>query len=82
MTSAIFSNNELRVWNRKRRGNRILVGFPEDEKAELRKLGFRWDPENKSYYLKNPTSEAGDYVESGCEVQRFEEFQGREGRGV
>lgn len=58
MTSAYLRNGELRVYNRDNTKAHSCVAFPANEKAVLKKHGFKWDARNHSYYLENPSDDA------------------------
>ena len=69
MTNAYFRHGELRVYNRDNTKSHSCVAFPANEKAVLKKHGFKWDARNHSYFLENPSDEAIAAIEKFVKVE-------------
>ena len=60
--------NEIRVYNRL--NTSYSVGkTSEGVKTELKNLGFKWDNQNKSYYLENASEDTEKAI---CEMMSFQ----------
>ena len=61
MTSAYLTiaanGSQLRVYNRRNTAYHVAK-TSDDNKKLLKRLGFKWDRTNKSYFLTDPTDEA------------------------
>ncbi|MCL2703863.1 MAG: hypothetical protein FWE91_09690 [Defluviitaleaceae bacterium] len=61
MTSAYLTllkySSELRVYNRRNTAHNVAKTENENKQL-LKRLGFKWDKYNHSYFLENPTDDA------------------------